>query len=93
MADEAFEVWDFKNDQPEDGEIRGSLMKGAAAGLGANDPKAISYRQHQRNFEEIVAAIREGRDASTSAAEARKAVAVIEAIYASAREGGRRIDI
>jgi predicted dehydrogenase len=59
--------------------------------LGANDPKAISFQQHQRNFEEVVAAIHAGREPATSARETRKAVAVIQAIYASAREGGRRV--
>jgi UDP-N-acetyl-2-amino-2-deoxyglucuronate dehydrogenase len=91
LADETFESWDFKNERPEDEEIRASLMKSGAAGLGANDPAAIDFLQHQRNFEEIVAAIRAGREPATSAREARKAVAVIEAIYASAKERGKRI--
>lgn len=88
LADEAFEVWDFLHERPEDARIRETLMKGAAVGLGANDPKAIQFHQHQRNFEEIVRAIREGREPSTSAAEARKSVELIEAIYRSARNGG-----
>ncbi|HEX5789846.1 MAG TPA: Gfo/Idh/MocA family oxidoreductase, partial [Luteolibacter sp.] len=88
LADEAFEVWDFMHERPEDARIRETLMKGAAVGLGANDPKAIHFHQHQRNFEEVVRAIREGREPSTSASEARKSVELIEAIYRSARNGG-----
>ncbi len=91
LADESFEVWDFKNEDPGDAEIRATFKYGASAGLGANHPSAISFQQHQRNFEEIVTAIQEGREPATSATEARKAVAVIEAIYLSAHEGGRRI--
>ena len=68
-----------------------SLMSGDAKGLGANDPKAIRFDQHQRNFEEIVRAIREGREPSTSAGEARKSVALIRAIYDSAAQGGAEI--
>ena len=68
-------------------------MTGSVAGLGANDPAAINFYQHQRNFEEVVAAIREGREPSTNAAEARKSVALIEAIYTSARNGGSRIHL
>jgi len=41
----------------------------------------------------VVQAIREGREPATSAAEARKAVEVIEAIYRSAANGGIRIDL
>jgi UDP-N-acetyl-2-amino-2-deoxyglucuronate dehydrogenase len=91
LADESFEVWDFKNEVPEDAGIRASLMKNASPGLGANNPSSIGFEQHQRNFEEIVSAIHEGRESATSAREARKAVAVIEAIYQSAHQGGKAI--
>lgn len=91
LADEAFEIWDFMNETAEDAEVRSQFMKGAAAGLGANDPKAINFHQHQRNFEEVVSAISEGRPPSTSAAEARKSVALIQAIYESARNDGKKI--
>jgi len=91
LADEAFEVWDFKTPSPGDAEIKSTLMRGTQPALGANDPKAIQFHQHQRNFEEVVNAIREGRTPTTSATEARKAVALIEAIYASAAAGGERI--
>jgi predicted dehydrogenase len=91
LADETFEVWDFKNELPQDALIREKLMPVGRAGLGANDPKAIQFFQHQRNFEEVVAAIRDGREPPTSAGEARKAVALIQAIYQSAAAGGVKI--
>ncbi|MCF7730541.1 MAG: Gfo/Idh/MocA family oxidoreductase [Akkermansiaceae bacterium] len=93
MADESFEVWDFKTGIPEDAGIRASLLQGAATGLGANHPSAIGHLQHQRNFEEIIAAIRDGREPETAAREARKAIALIEAIYESARHGGRTVEL
>lgn len=92
LADESFEVWDFLSPCPEDARVRAEMMSGAKSGLGANDPAAIASVQHQRNFQEIVRAIREGREPSTSALEARKAVALIEAIYHSARNGGMRVE-
>ena len=91
LADETFEVWDFKNENPEDAGIRENLMRGNQPGMGANDPKAIQFHQHQRNFEEVVSAIREGREPGTSAHEARKSVALIEAIYQSAANDGAKI--
>ena len=91
LADEAFELWDFRNEQPEDNEIRSTLMKGQEAGLGANDPSAINFYQHQRNFEEVVNAIKEGREPTVSASEARKPVAVIRAIYESAQNDGKKV--
>ena len=91
LADEAFEIWDFMNEKPEDAEIQNSLMKDQEAGLGANDPTAINSYQHQRNFEEVVQAIAEGREPSTNASEARKSVELISAIYESAKNDGKKI--
>ncbi len=91
LADESFEVWDFKNAMAEDATVHEKLMSGGVGGLGANDPKAIHFLQHQRNFEEVVSAIRDGRAPSVSAVEARKSVALIEAIYRSAKAGGVKV--
>jgi UDP-N-acetyl-2-amino-2-deoxyglucuronate dehydrogenase len=91
LADELFEVWDFKKGQPEDARIRADLMRATQAALGGNDPMAIAADQHRRNFEDVVAAIRAGRDPSATASEARKAVALIEAIYQSAARGGEPV--
>ena len=66
-------------------------MKGQEAGLGANDPTAINFYQHQRNFEEVVQAIAEGREPSTSATEARKSVELIRAVYESSENDGKKI--
>jgi len=93
LADESFELWDFMHEQAEDAGIRATLMRGQEAGLGANDPSAINFYQHQRNFEEVVIAIHEGREPTTSAAEARKPVELITAIYESARNGGIKIEL
>lgn len=90
LADEAFEIWDFKEEKPEDAKIKATLMRGQEAGLGANDPKAINFHQHQRNFEEVVQSIHQNRECKTSASEARKSVEVIRAIYASAQNDGRK---
>ena len=67
--------------------------KGAEAGLGANDPSAINFYQHQRNFEEVVNAINEGREPNTNAAEARKSVELIQAIYTSAKNDGQKVTL
>jgi predicted dehydrogenase len=68
-------------------------MKQSSTGLGANVPSAIGHLQHLRNFEETTAAIREGREPSTSATVARRAVALIEAIYQSAAAGGSKVTL
>jgi len=93
LADEAFEIWDFMHETDADEAIRAQFMQGAEAGLGANDPSAISFYQHQRNFEEVVNAIQEGREPSTCASEARKSVELIQAVYKSAQNNGAKIEL
>lgn len=93
LADEAFEVWDFMDEDPVDAEVHASLMKGSGAGLGANDPSAINFTGHQLNFEEVVQAIAEGREPSVNGLEARKAVALICAIYESAQNDGKKVTL
>jgi predicted dehydrogenase len=91
LADENFRVWDFAEPFPADAEIHETLMQGSVRGLGANDPTAIHFDGHRRNFQEVVAAIQENRPCAVDAIEARKAVALINAVYQSARESGTRI--
>ena len=93
LADEAFEIWDFMDATPGDTEVHEGMMKGSEAGLGANDPKAINFEGHRKNFEEVVNAIAGGREASVNAVEARKAVSLICAIYESAQDDGRKVEI
>jgi predicted dehydrogenase len=93
LADEAFEVWDFMNEEPVDADVHATMMKGSAAGIGANDPTAIDFIGHQRNFEEVVQAIAEGRESVVNALEARKAVALICAIYESSQHDGKKVTL
>ncbi len=94
LADEHFKVWDFTEPAPEDAEVHEKLMANdGAKGLGANDPNAINFTGHQRNFEEVVNAIKEGRRPSVDCHEARKAVALICAIYESARNDGKWVSL
>jgi predicted dehydrogenase len=48
---------------------------------------AINYACHTRNFEEFLAAVRAGRRPALDGVEGRKAVAIVEACYRSARTG------
>jgi predicted dehydrogenase len=57
-----------------------------ASGGGVSDPKAISDTGHIRQFMDIVRAIDSGTPPAIDAAEARKAVEIVLAIYRSANE-------
>ncbi|MEO0444861.1 MAG: gfo/Idh/MocA family oxidoreductase, partial [Verrucomicrobiota bacterium] len=94
LADDKFRIWDFQRTEPMDHDVKATMMQGTeAAGAGANDPNAIDFLGHQRNFEDVVEAIQAHRPPAVGGAEARRAVALICAIYESAQQGSRRIDL
>ena len=94
LADEKFRVWDFAETAPEDELVHAEMMQGSVTkGLGANDPKAINFEGHKRNFEDVVTAIREGRTPRVDGREARRAVALICAIYESAKNDGAKVTL
>jgi len=87
ILEEQLVTWQFREPAADDDAIRSRF--GAASGTsgGAADPLAINYTCHTRNFEEFLAAIRDGRRPPLDGIEGRKAVAIIEACYKSARTG------
>lgn len=93
LTDESFRVWDFQTPTPEDAFIAENLMQGFEKGLGANDPNAINYLGHQRNFEDVIEALEKGKEPMISGAEAMHAVRLIDAIYRSAKRGGAWVEM
>jgi predicted dehydrogenase len=81
--------WDFMTPHRTDARIRARLAP-ALAGVppsGAADPRAISAAGHRRQFENFVSAMRGQVPLLVDGPEARKAVEIILAIYASALSG------
>jgi UDP-N-acetyl-2-amino-2-deoxyglucuronate dehydrogenase len=94
MTDDKFRVWEFRDARPEDDEIRRRFgLDANAGGAGAADPKAIDFSWHQRNLEDAIKAIRAGTKPAVDGHEARRAIALIRAIYESAAEGGERVEV
>ena len=87
IEEESLKFWQFKDERPEDAEIRAKYADFTSTGGGAGDPKAIGFHGHASEFADIIDALNTGRDPEITGREARKAVEVIEAVYRSAREG------
>ena len=66
---------------------RRQLGTASSTSGGAADPMAINYSCHTRNFADFISAIRAGSRPTLDGHEGRKAVAIIEACYKSARTG------
>ena len=87
ILEEQLVGWQFRTESPDDAAIRDRFGGTSGTSGGAADPMAINYACHTRNFEDFLAAIRVGRRPLLDGLEGRKAVAIIEACYRSARTG------
>lgn len=87
LEDDHITRWDFRTAQPVDAVISGAAND-HALGSGARAANAISIEGHLRQIGNLVAAVREGRPLAVDGREARKAVALVNALYASAASGG-----
>jgi UDP-N-acetyl-2-amino-2-deoxyglucuronate dehydrogenase len=54
---------------------------------GAGAANAITHHGHQRQIQDLIDALRENRPVAVNGREARKAVALIRGLYASAASG------
>lgn len=89
LAEDRFRIWDFQDHAPMDYDVRATMLAHEPAGRqpsGVLDPSG-----HQRNFEDVVRAVREGRDPVVDGSEARRVVALVCALYESARNGSRNV--
>jgi UDP-N-acetyl-2-amino-2-deoxyglucuronate dehydrogenase len=87
LEEETLRKWEFADAAPEDQEIRGKFAAATETGGGAADPAAISFEGHRRQFEDFIAAVEEHRPPLVDGREARKALEIVRAIYASAERG------
>ena len=87
LEEESLKFWQFREERPEDKEIREKYADYTATGGGAADPNAIGSHGHARVFEDVMEALDTGRTPSITGREARKSVELIQAVYRSAKEG------
>lgn len=79
--------WHFKDEIPEDNEIRKKFASKTDSGGGASDPGAISFKPHQWQFEDFIKSLNSGQKSVVEGDEGRKAVEIILAVYESAEKG------
>jgi UDP-N-acetyl-2-amino-2-deoxyglucuronate dehydrogenase len=86
MEDDDITRWEFRVSQPEDEKIRATRESGAM-GSGAAAPMAIKFEGHLRQIQDFIDGIRDRRPFFIEGREARKAVALVRAVYDSAASG------
>ena len=83
--EDSFTVWQFKDEKPEDENIRQQFGSIKGPG-GVADPAALTHQNHTRNFQAFLDALEHHQEFIISGLEARKSVALIQAIYQSAQQ-------
>ena len=86
LEDDHIARWDFAKAEPGDETIR-HAKRNDALGSGAGVPGGISLTGHLRQIGDLVAAVRDHRAPAIDGREGRKAVALVHAIYESAKTG------
>ena len=85
IEEEKILTWKFDEERDTDQKIREKFSGNNNSGGGVTDPKAISDIGHLRQFLDILKAIENDHPPTVDAIEARRAVELVLAIYASAR--------
>ena len=94
MSNDKFRVWEFKNKLPKDADIRVTFsLNNSASGAGAADPSAIDFSWHQKNFEDAIQSLLDGHAPAIYGLESRRSVALINAIYRSAKSSAEKQDV
>ena len=83
MSGDRVETWKFRDERPEDAEIRQYGTAGATGATGAAD---LGFKEHQVVIEDMVGAIREGRQPFVPLASVLPALEWALAMYQSAKE-------
>lgn len=94
LEEESLKAWDMKNPTPEDEAIVAKYVgKGSDQNGGAGDPSTLGYEGHKLELTDFADAVRNHRKPMIDGHEARKAVEIIEAIYKSSNEGGKKVSL
>ena len=93
LADGNLLVWNFREPHADDA-LAQTLLGAPGTGVGASSPSAgVDAVGHQRALDDFLGAIDGGTTPSVDGIEARKAVAIIDAVYQSSRAGGAPVSL
>jgi UDP-N-acetyl-2-amino-2-deoxyglucuronate dehydrogenase len=93
VSDDCLRRFEFQQKQQSDQELIDRLGPNRPKNVGGGSSNIIALDLHGQNIKHIYDAWAEGRDADTAGPEARKAVVIIEAMYASMRKNGSPVEV
>mgnify|MGYP003575051489 CR=1 FL=1 len=81
--------WQFEKASAEDTFILEQMSDANQSHGGVSNPGDISFTGHQKQLEDMISSIQTGKKPLVDALEGRKSVAIVRAVYDSARTGGK----
>jgi hypothetical protein len=93
ISENGLRFFKFRDERPGDAELLQKLSPAGGGTAGGSSNRDVKLELHRRNLQHILCAWDEGRDAETAGPEAKKAVAIVLAMYESARRGGAAVEV
>jgi predicted dehydrogenase len=93
VSEQGLKVFSFRDARPGDKELLAKLAPSAAAAGATSNNAVIANQLHVKNIQAIFEAWDAGREAETYGPEARKALAIVLAMYESAKRDGEPVDV
>ena len=87
IEEEDIKTWQFETMTPEDDAIIAQFADATETGGGASDPSAIDHAAHTHQFNDVINAIKTGKNPAIDGHEGRRSVEIILAIYKAAETG------
>lgn len=85
VEDDRIVSWQFDRPDSRDEYVRTNFCRDEKSAAGAADPRAISHAGHADQFRDFLGALQAGRPPAIGGHDGRRSVALIQAIYRSAR--------
>ncbi|HEY1686610.1 MAG TPA: Gfo/Idh/MocA family oxidoreductase [Tepidisphaeraceae bacterium] len=93
ISENGLKTFSFREAKPEDQELLTKLTPNPAASPTKSNAAALNQQAHANNISSILEAWEKGAEAETNGAESRKSLAIVLAMYESAKRDGEPVDI
>lgn len=93
ISENGLKMFSFRDAKPEDQELLQKLSPNAGASPTKSNAAAVNQLAHAGNISSILQSWEKGEEAETNGAESRKSLAIVLAMYESAKRDGEPVDV
>jgi UDP-N-acetyl-2-amino-2-deoxyglucuronate dehydrogenase len=93
ISENGLKMFSFRETKPADHELLQKLAPNSAASPTKSNAAAVNTQAHASNISSILQSWEAGQEAETNGAESRKSLAIVLAMYESAKRDGEPVDV